>query len=187
MPQLIFLALVVLVLYFVSDIVKKLLSAKNNAGPVKKGEEVFDVSNAWIDLGNLPYQSRKRFLNDSEEQLLAMLQELLNPRGQVVFPKVRLAEIIELKGEASHRSEYLRRLRERCCDFLICQSVYGTPLMLIMTESRSDDDNRRQNMDFALRAAQAASLPHMLINVNHLPDRASLQQSLLQAGLPLNN
>ncbi|MEQ8175349.1 MAG: DUF2726 domain-containing protein [Syntrophomonadaceae bacterium] len=184
MAQLIFLALVVLVLYFVSDIIKKLLAAKSGAQPGKKGEEVLDVSNAWIDLSNLPYQARKHFLNASEEKLLAMLQELVG-RDQAVYPKVRLAEIIELTGEASHRSEYLRRLRERCCDFLICQSHLDSPLMLVMTENRHDDDNHRQNRDFALRAAQAAGLPVIVINLDHLPDRAALLQSLQKAGLPL--
>jgi len=187
MLQLVILALVVLVLYFASDIIKKLFSAKNSAGPGKKGEEVLDISNAWIDLGNLPYQSRKRFLNDSEKNLLTLLQELVTPQAQVVFPKVRLAEIIELTGEASHRSEYLRRLRERCCDFLICQSINETPLMLVMTESRADDESHRQNRDFALRAAAAAGLPHISISLDRLPDRATLKHSLLQAGLPANH
>ncbi|MEN6391099.1 MAG: DUF2726 domain-containing protein [Syntrophomonas sp.] len=184
MAQLFFLALVVLILYFVSDIIKKLLAAKSGAQPGKKGEEVLDVSNAWIDLGNLPYQARKCFLNASEEKLLAMLQELVAP-GQAVYPKVRLAEIIELTGEASHRSEYLRRLRERCCDFLICQSNLESPLMLVMTESRQDNDNHRQNRDFTLRAAQAAGLPVIVINLDNLPDRDSILQSLQKVGLRL--
>jgi|GEM_PF-5676705 hypothetical protein len=87
MLQLVILALVVLVLYFASDIIKKLFSAKNSAGPGKKGEEVLDISNAWIDLGNLPYQSRKRFLNDSEKNLLTLLQELVTPKLRWSFPK----------------------------------------------------------------------------------------------------
>lgn len=184
--QLIILALLVLVLYFVSDIIKKLLSAKSSSSPGGQKDEVLDISNAWIDLGNLPYQARKRFLNDSEEKLFILLQDLVHPQGQVVFPKVRLADIMDLTGAASQRSEYLRRLRERCCDFLICQSRTGAPLLLIMTESRRDDENHRQNSDFALRAADAAGLSGTIINLDRLPDRASLLQSLVQAGLPLN-
>lgn len=183
MAQLAFLALVVLILYFVSDIIKKLRPAKNGARPEKKGEEVLDISNAWIDLDNLPYRPRERFLDNSEAILLTMLQELVSPCGQVVFPKVRLADIIEMTGEASHRSEYLRRLRERCCDFLICESLNGLPILMMMTESLGDDENRRQNRDFALRAAGAAGLPHLSINLDRLPDRTSLQHSLLKAGL----
>lgn len=186
MAQLIFLALVVLILYFVSDIIKKLLGAKSSAGPGKKGEEVLDVSNAWIDLGNLPYRARQHFLSDSEQKLLTLMQELVG-RGQAVFPKVRLAEIIELTDEASNRSEYLRRLRERCCDFLICELPTGTPLLLVMTESREDDETRRQNRDFTWRASHAAGLPFISISLDRAPDRADLQKSLLQAGLPINS
>lgn len=186
MAQLIFLALVVLIIYLVSDIIKKLLGAKSGAPPGKKGEEVLDISNAWIDLGNLPYRVRQHFLSDSEEKLLTLLQELIG-LSQAVFPKVRLAEIIELTGGASHRSEYLRRLRERCCDFLICDSPTGTPLLLVMTESREDDEIRRQNRDFVWRASNAAGLPLISISLDRIPDRAALQQSLLQAGLPINS
>ncbi|MEN6351204.1 MAG: DUF2726 domain-containing protein [Syntrophomonas sp.] len=187
MAQLAFLALVVLILYFVSDIIRKLFSVKSGSQTGKKGEEVLDISNAWIDLGNLPYKAKKSFLGDSEKKVLDLLEDLVNPHGQVVYPKVRLADIIELTGEASPRSEYLRRLRERRCDFLICLSGEETPLLLVMTESRRDDENHRQNRDFALRAAEAAGLPSILINLDRLPDQASLLQSLLQAGLPIKH
>lgn len=186
MAQLFFLALIALIIYFLADTARKLLSYKFKSPRTPKPEgDIIDISEAWIDLGNLPYTTKPRMLPDKELRLYGLLTDVINKQTAVVVPKAHLSEILDLMPSASQRAEYARRLKERSVDFLVCTRQDMAPRLGIITESRNEGESQRQNRKFVEQAAQMAGLPLLILDINQLPGQSPLAAMLQNAGLSL--
>lgn len=185
MLQIIGLGLIALIIYLISDIVQKIAATIGHSKSNSPKGDVIDITNAWIDLQDMPYRTRDQFMNQAEINFYRLSDELLANSGYKILPKIPLAEIFDLEPHASQRQEYLRRIREHICDFLVCREAGAVPVLIVLTEGRHESQSAIQNREFVQRAAASTRFPVVTVNLDHMPDRASLQRILTRAGLSL--
>ncbi|HWP96711.1 MAG TPA: DUF2726 domain-containing protein [Syntrophomonadaceae bacterium] len=183
MPQIIGVAIMVLIIYLINDWVRKITAGTHGSNKSQPQGDVIDITNAWIDLNDMPYSRKSQFLTPAENLLYKLLKDILSGSGYVVLPKTRLAEVLDLKPQSPHQPEYLRRIRERSCDFLICREPGTIPELMVMVESRQETASVQQSRAFAQRAAGAAGFPLVIINLDNAPDENTLHRILTRAGL----
>lgn len=148
----------------------------------KKDSKVIDLSNAWVDVNEMPYRKRDYILNARELAAFRLISETLGNR-YVVFPKVRLADLLSLPADASRRQEYIERVKDRRVDFVICDYESLEPLLVVASTSTNDNKKKIVADRFTLRALEAAGLAYITLDLSNLPDSSDLQLNLRQAGL----
>ena len=150
----------------------------------KREAKVIDLSNAWVDLTNMPYLKRGFILNARELAGFRLISEALDNR-YVVFPKVRLADLLSMPADAPRRQEYLDRVKDRRVDFVICSADNLEPLLVVVASS-TDGGRKKPGSDrFTLRVLEAAGLPYTILDVSNLPVSQTLVETLRKAGLAI--
>lgn len=147
--------------------------------------EVIDLSDAWIDLDNMPYQKREQLLKNGELSLYQLLNEILSDYNYQVYPKVRLADILILPSRADNRIQYLNRIQERNVDFLICKVPEFKPVLIVLVEGQAERKKKQLMNNFSKKAAEAAGLPCLQLSLNNLPPVDSLAKNLRTLGLDI--
>ncbi len=150
----------------------------------KRNGKVIDLSNAWVDVNDMPYRKRDFILNARELAGFRLISETLDDR-YVVFPKVRLADLLSMPADAPRRQEYLERVKDRRVDFVICASDNLAPLLVVFTISTSNNKKKPAGDRFTLRALESAGLPYTSMDVANLPGSQDLARTLQEAGLAI--
>lgn len=151
----------------------------------RKGQaEVIDLSNAWVDLADMPYRKRDYLLNARELAAFRLIEENLGD-DYIVFPKIRLADLLTLAVDAPRRQEYLDRVKERKVDFVICDSTELKPVLAVIAGTPSSGKKKQMVERFTLMALEAAELPYTNMDISNLPETQELIISLQKAGLAL--
>jgi len=152
---------------------------KNNT----KHGDVIDLSDAWVDLDNMPYQKREQMLTGRELSLYQILTEILSNNNYNIYPKVRLADILTISSQADNRLQYLSRIKERNVDFLICELPELRPVLIILVEGQMKGKKKRALDRFTKKAVEAAGLPCLKVNLNTLPSVNELSKKMRSSGL----
>lgn len=147
--------------------------------------DIIDLSDAWIDLENMPYKIKDQMLSNREVLLYQLLYELLAQHNYNVYPKVRLADILLTPATADNRSQYLSRIQERNVDFLVCEVPQLKPVLIILAEGQTGSKKKVLSDNFSKKAAAAAGLPCLTVNLNDLPQPDSLAENLRKLGLDI--
>ena len=185
MAQLIALIIIAVGVKLAWDTFQESTAAEKPGGKKKKGQaEVIDLSNAWVDLADMPYRKREYFLNARELAAFRLIKESLG-EDYVVFPKVRLADLLSLSADAPRRQEHLERVKERKVDFVICASTELQPVLVVMAGNPSHGKKKQMVERFTLLALEAAELPHTNMDITNLPGNQEFITSLQTAGLAL--
>lgn len=109
------------------------------------------------------YKKRQSVMNRSEEAFFFELQKQL-PNGYYIFPKMRIADIIET---VSGKDYYLKRnkILPKHVDFLVCDS-YFKPVVAIEVNGSSHNRLDRTKRDVLVNEIfKDAQLPLETINV----------------------
>jgi len=149
----------------------------------KNSGKVIDLSDAWIDADNLPYKKRDYFLSARELAIWQSLNELLVGSAYIVFPKVRLADILHLAADAPNQQEYYHRVSERKIDFLICQAVDLRPEVIVMLEAITEGKKKNVVDRFTKKVTESAGIPLLTINPSDMPTNDNLHSMLSKSGL----
>ncbi len=171
MAQLILAGITIIALKLVWDIYKE-YSGNSKTKP-KKGQ-VIDLSEAWIDMDNLPYQKKGSLLSRAELALFLLLKEVVNSENFIVLPKVRLEDIISSTPNVHNAEEYLHRLKERSADFLICSLPDLEPQVVVISENSTDSRIKQLGDRFSKKASEEAGLAVITINTADLPSHPEL-------------
>lgn len=164
------------------DVYKEQTNKKNHR-PSQKGGEVIDLSNAWIDLGDMPYNQRNYLLTGKELALYNLLQGSLPVKDYVVLPRVRLADFISVSPEARNRVEYASRIKERSADILICEAGNLTPVAVVILETETEGKKKQLADRFIRKVCEAADLSCLSIKTAIPPSLTELKAALKKAGL----
>ncbi|NLB89491.1 MAG: DUF2726 domain-containing protein [Syntrophomonadaceae bacterium] len=179
MGQLILAGLAIIALKLIWDVYQDYQNKNRNK--TKKGQ-VIDLSEAWIDMDNLPYQKKDSLLSRTELTLFHLLKDTIDPEKFVVLPKVRLEDIMSSSPNAHNAEEHLYRLKERSVDFLICSLPDLKPQLVVFSEGT--DSKKKQLSDrFNKKASEEAGIPIMSLNIASLPSPSELAQNLMKMGV----
>lgn len=156
---------------------------KNNHRSSQKGGEVIDLSNAWIDLNDMPYNQRDYLLTGKELALYKLLQDALPVEDYVILPRVRLADFISVSPEARNRVEYASRIKERSTDILICEANNLTPVVVVLFEAEVESKKKQLADRFTRKVCEAIELPCLSLKTSTPPSLSELTRALRKSGL----
>lgn len=106
-----------------------------------------------------PYEKRVSVLTQAEQRLFASLMGAL-PGDLVVLAKVRLADVIRVKSEASGRQSWQNRINSKTVSFVICDRQHVEPLVVIEVAAYARRAEQKDSRDeFLDQALASANLP----------------------------
>ena len=125
---------------------------------------------------SLPFEKQTYLLSRVERSFYEVLQRAVAP-DMVVFPKVRLADVVKVrKGTEGWQSHY-NRISAKHIDFLLCSCDTLSPALVVELDDSSHGRPDRQSRDaFVDSALDAAGLP-----VLHIPARAGYDPAEIAA------
>lgn len=180
MAQLILAGITLLALKLIWDVYKDYQIKPNKK---KEKGQVIDLSEAWIDMDNLPYRKKGALLSRADLALFILLNDVINHNNYVVLPKVRLEDIIHSAPNVQNAEEYLLRLKDKSADFLICNLPDLEPKLVIVSENPQDNRIKQLSDTFNKRASEEAGLTVISINNNNLPTHPELTLLLKKYGV----
>lgn len=179
-----------LILLIVGLLVAKLVwgaykeqSSKKRPRPKEKGGQVIDLSNAWIELDDMPYEKRAQLLSGKELGYYLALTEVLSYHGYIAFPRVHLADFLAVAPSAPNLLAYASRINEQSADLLICSMTDLTPLLVIGWESDNNSKRKQLSGRFTRRAVEAAGIPFAAVKAGKPPHPDDLRRMLRNHGL----
>lgn len=182
MGQVILLIIGLLVAKLVWDAYKE-QSSKKSPRSKEKGGQVIDLSNAWIELDDMPYEKRAQLLSGKESAYYQVLNEVLSDYGYIALPRVHLAGFLSVASNAKNLLAYSERINEQSADLLVCSRTDLTPVLVIGWESDNDSKRKQLAGRFARRAVEAAGIPFVAVKLGSPPHPEDLRRMLRNHGL----
>lgn len=130
---------------------------------------------AGVEMHVSPYIRRAALLTPAERLLYARLHQALG-NEVLVCPKVRLADIIEVRGDALEWQAAWNRIAAKAVDFVLMTADDYQPLLAVQLESGRSSP-RDEWLD---RAIMAAGLPLLRIRARSDYDPAALRREVEQ-------
>lgn len=149
----------------------------------KKGGKIIDISEAWIDMNNLPYTKKESLLSPAEKEVYGMLNQVFKEGNFLVFPKVRLSDFLHVDPHISNSPEYLKRINAKSVDFLICRQGNLEPVLIIQVHEGSNAKKEQIAENFLEKSAKAAKIPVLALNFANLPSLPDLSRKLREEGV----
>ncbi|WP_083922069.1 DUF2726 domain-containing protein [Thermus igniterrae] len=116
---------------------------------------------------SLPYKLKPALLSPAERSFWGVLQKVL-PNEHLVWPKVRLLDLLLVDGEGGQRLSALNRVQAKHLDFLVVRARDARPILAIELDDRSHQRPDRQERDrFIDELMQKVGLPLVRIQARH--------------------
>lgn len=131
-------------------------------------------------LPQLPFKKKDFLLTRAERTFYdTLLKAVLD--DAVVFPKVRLADLVWLPKESPNRQAALNRVLSKHADFVICSRNTLTPRLVIELDDSSHSTDRRRHRDTVFESVlESAGLPFVRVAVKPSYDVDEVQRLLLK-------
>jgi len=132
-----------------------------------------------------PYSRRKYFFSAPERSFYEILRRI-TPQ-HTVFAKVRLAELVDVKGTAS-RQAHLNRIDQKHVDFVVCDKNLAPLVAIELDDSFQHPPDRRARDEFVDEVLAAAALPviHVRAQGGYVMDEIHhLLSPYLRIGTPM--
>lgn len=133
---------------------------------------------------DVPFDKRRWLFSKAEKSFFLVLVQAVPPE-YAVFPKIRVADVLDVRRGTAKRQSHFNRISAKHFDFLVCDRDAIAPRLAIELDDSSHDASERQARDaFIDRACDAAGLPLL-----HVPARASydvraLNRQIIDALVP---
>lgn len=183
MTQFIFIVIATILIKLLWDVYKGQTQKKTNSRPSSQKGKVIDLSDAWIDLDDMPYSCREYLLSGRELAIYHMLLEILPGESYVVLPRVRLADVVIVSPEARNRMEHIKLIKERSFDLLICAVQDLKPIAAINFATEIEGKKKQLADRFTHKALTAAKLPSLDLRPDSPPSAPELISMLHNLGL----
>lgn len=127
---------------------------------------------------NYPYRKNESLLTAAERSFFGVLNEAVAGR-QLIFAKVRLADLIAIPAGTEGRQSHLNKIQSKHIDFVLCTRDTIAPLLCIELDDASHKRQNRADRDAFLDAALAAAgLPLLHIPAARAYNVATIKQQL---------
>ena len=132
-----------------------------------------------IAYGDVPlYRKRSTFLSRQEKSYYEILEQTVGQYSRI-FPKVRLADLIDYPGPHPRFKPHWQRVQRRCVDFLLCTPKGLNPVMAIKLESRADRRRRRHHgVDLLEDTLEIANLPLLRVRASEQYEAVEVAQQI---------
>jgi hypothetical protein len=125
-----------------------------------------------------PYDKRPYLLSRAERSFYEVLHRAVAP-DLVVFPKVRLADVVKVRKGTEGWQGHQNRINAKHVDFLLCTCVTLSPALVVELDDSSHERADRQTRDaFVDGAMAAAGLP-----ILHVPARSQYNPAEIAASV----
>lgn len=113
---------------------------------------------------NFPYIARS-IMTDAEKQLyFFMNNNLCQVQRLAIFPKVRLADIIELDRAITYNKDYLWKITNKHVDYVICNNSTLDVICVVELDDYTHENDEAKIKDmFIMQALYAAGIPTVRI------------------------
>jgi hypothetical protein len=126
--------------------------------------------------------AKRRFLLSRAEKSFYLVLCKCVPQSYVIFPKVRLADLLDAKGSGRDYWACHNKLTAKHVDFVICDREWLEPRVAVELDDRSHERRDRQQRDeFVSAAMGAAGLALLRIRAQAAYNVGELQESVRRA------
>ncbi len=94
-----------------------------------------------------PYRSKKYFFSRSEQEFLKALSSAISHQKFVIFPKVRLADFIEVTVTGAEYQKWWNKIRSKHIDFLIWNIEQSKVVLAIELDGKSHESEKMIERD----------------------------------------
>ena len=95
----------------------------------------------------LPYKAKQYLFNKSEHEFLKELHRQLDANRYMIFPKVRLADFIEVAVRGKEYQGWWNKIRSKHVDFLVWDAQNNKIAFAIELDGRSHQSEKVQKRD----------------------------------------
>lgn len=130
---------------------------------------------------DLQYRAVSSVFNKSEVMLFQELKKQI-PEGYHIFPKMRLADIMETTATGREFHGQFNRISKKHIDFLVCNQSYKPILAIELNGSSHQTDRARKNDEFKKKAFESIGLrlEVVLVGTNFSLEIKEIMRSLNQ-------
>jgi hypothetical protein len=129
-----------------------------------------------VEMHVSPYIRRAALLSPAEARFYARLHQAVGAE-LLICPKVRLADVIEVRGDAIEWQAAWNRIAAKHIDFVLATADDYRPLLAIELDDSSDRKGRDEWLD---RAVSAAGVPVLRIRARGDYDPTALRREIEQ-------
>ncbi|MGE5416274.1 MAG: DUF2726 domain-containing protein [Acidobacteriota bacterium] len=127
----------------------------------------YTVKDAQIlDIGpllKLPYKKRNYLFTENERSTYEILRQIVKGQDCVVFPKVRLVDVIYIPVETAHRLSYWNKISCEHLDFVVCDSTHLRPLLVIELADSNTTAYKVTKDNFVQKSVEQAGVACLMI------------------------
>ncbi len=110
------------------------------------------------------YRKAAAFLSDVERDMLKALKDMVGA-GLIVYPNVRLYDLLELAGGSEENNlELAARLRSEIVDFAVCDARSSAPMLVVEMRGGEKNDDILERNRFVEGVLASAGLPVLPIS-----------------------
>lgn len=95
----------------------------------------------------LPYRSKRYFFSRSEQQFLSILHEKIDRNKYLIFPKVRLADFIEVTVKGKEYQGWWNKIRSKHVDSLVWDIAQNKITLAIELDGKSHNTEKMKIRD----------------------------------------
>lgn len=128
-----------------------------------------------------PYRAKKYFFSRSEQEFLGVLNESIDRQRYLIFPKVRLADFIEVTIRGEEYQGWWNKIRSKHVDFLIWDVQQNKIALAIELDGKSHSSEKAQERDdFVNRLYERVEAPleRVLVGSNFLAEVDRISNTL---------
>lgn len=127
---------------------------------------------------SFPYKKKDWLLTRAERSFFGVLVSVVDPE-QIVFSKVRLADLLYIPRGTKSRQAAFNRIQSKHIDFVVCDKDTIRPFLAIeFDDSSHDSPSRRKRDEFVDKAMKSAHLPLLRVRAQKAYVQSALKQSI---------
>lgn len=135
--------------------------------------------NTSVSVPQYPYISRNKLLTDTERRLYFCLKEIFKDSNIVIFPKVRLIDIVDVLPHSD--KVYLWKIQAKHIDFVLCNENDSKILLCLeLNDSSHRSQDRIERDVFVSNVLNTVNIPIVFLPVQRYYEPNEVYEKISQ-------